>query len=155
MEDAAGVLVHAVAEDEHVRRRRPARLTDASLRYGADRDHTGFGVGPSARAGRRLTVGRLNAPRPRDVDAVRPTGTGAAMKWSCDLITHSTAGLSGPALAVGVAGALRVAAVGGPRPRLGGEDCTAEAQRAQSKNTARRTCVMRSSVRQLASSVIV
>src|SRR4051794_8810943 len=69
-------------------------LTEASLRYGADRDHAGC-AGPFAPMGYTATVGRLNAPMPARKTR-SPTGTGLATKWSCPLTAHSTAGLSGP-----------------------------------------------------------
>src|SRR5947209_3608270 len=70
--------------------------TDASLRYGAVRDHAGFGS-PVPSAGYSATVGRLNAPSPATY-TFGPTGTGDATKWSCDFTTHSTTGFSGPGL---------------------------------------------------------
>ena len=56
----------------------------------------------------------LNGPSP---DTIRrsPTGSGDAMKLSFDLAPTALSGAAGPGLVVGVAGTLRIAAVGGPR----------------------------------------
>jgi hypothetical protein len=68
--------------------------TLASLSVGVERVHAGFL--PSF-IGRSIAAGLLNAPN-AEVNRWSPTGTGAAMKWSCDATAHSTAGVSGPGL---------------------------------------------------------